>query len=59
MAASQLELIVNQIKLLPPDELVKLIRRTAKILEQKRVSAEKRATNYAAFFRRGCIATAG
>jgi hypothetical protein len=35
MAASQLELIVNQIRLLSPDELVKLIRQAAELLEQK------------------------
>ena len=53
MAASQLDLIVNQIMLLSPDELVKLIRRTAEILEQKQASAERPATNYAAFFGAG------
>ena len=35
MAASQLELIVNQIRLLPPDELIKLIKKAAELLEQK------------------------
>jgi len=53
MAASQLELIVNQIRLLPPDELVKLIRRAAEILEQKQVLGEKPAKHYAAFFGAG------
>lgn len=59
MAASQLDLIVNQIRLLPPDELVKLIRRTAEILEQKQAVAEKPAKHYAAFFGagRGVFAT--
>ncbi len=59
MAASQLELIVNQIRLLSPDELVKLIRRAAEILEQKQVAAEKPAKHYAAFFGagRGVFAT--
>ncbi len=53
MAASQLELIVNQIRLLSPDKLVKLIRWAAEILEQKQVSAEKPAKHYAAFFGAG------
>jgi hypothetical protein len=53
MAASQLELIVDQIKLLPPDELVKLIRWAAEILEQKQVKAEKPTKHYAAFFGAG------
>ena len=53
MAASQLELIVNQIRLLPPDELVKLIRRAAEILEQKQVLGEKPAKHYVAFFGAG------
>jgi hypothetical protein len=53
MAASQLDLIVNQIRLLSPDELVKLIRRAAEILEQKQVPAEKPANHYAAFFGAG------
>ena len=35
MAASQLELIVNQIRLLSPDELIKLIKKAAELLEQK------------------------
>ena len=39
MADCQLELIVNQIRLLSPDELVKLVRRAAGILEQKQVAA--------------------
>jgi hypothetical protein len=39
MAASQLELIVNQVKLLPPDELVELIKQAAEVLEQKRKRA--------------------
>jgi hypothetical protein len=53
MAASRLELIVNQIRLLSPDELVKLIRRAAEILEQKQVPEEKPVKNYAAFFGAG------
>jgi hypothetical protein len=33
MAASHLDLIVNQIRLLSPDELVKLIKKAAELLE--------------------------
>lgn len=39
MAASQLELIVNQVRLLPPDELIELIKQAAEVLEQKRKRA--------------------
>ena len=35
MAASQLELIVNQIRLLSPDELIMLIKKAVELLEQK------------------------
>ena len=35
MAMSQLDVIINQVKLLPPEALVQLIRRMAEILEQK------------------------
>lgn len=35
MAASQLELIFNQMTLLSPDDLVKLIKAAAVVLEQK------------------------
>ena len=53
MAANQLDIIVNQVKLLPPDDLVKLIQQTTEILEQKQLSTEKPVTNYAAFFGAG------
>jgi len=46
MAASQLELIVNQIRLLPQDELVKLIRRTAEILGQKQSESVPKKVDY-------------
>lgn len=53
MAADQLDIIVNQVKLLPPGDLVKLIRKVAVILEEKQAFSEKPATNYAAFFGAG------
>jgi hypothetical protein len=60
MSASQLELIVNQVKLLPPDDLVKLIWQVAELLEQKQpISIISAATSYAALFDsgRGAFAT--
>jgi hypothetical protein len=35
MASTQLELIVNQVELLPPGDLVLLIKRATELLEQK------------------------
>jgi hypothetical protein len=35
MAASQVELIVNQIRLLSPDELAQLLKKVVELLEQK------------------------
>ena len=58
MSASQLESIVNQVKLLPPNDLVKLIKRAAELLEQKQ-SAPANTTNYAALFGSGKGAYAG
>ena len=65
MSASQLELIVNQVKLLPPNDLVKLIKQAAELLEQKQAApavspANKVRTNYAALFGsgKGAFATA-
>ncbi len=53
MSTSQLDLVVNQVKLLPPDDLVKLIKKVAELLEQKQITTEKPVTNYAAFFGAG------
>lgn len=54
MSASQLELIVNQVKLLPPDDLVKLIKQAAELLEQKQPTPSIPATtSYAALFGSG------
>ena len=46
MAASQLELIVNQIRLLSPDELVKLIKKAAELLEQKQSDSVQKKVDY-------------
>jgi hypothetical protein len=50
MSASELEAIINRAKLLPPDELVELIKQVAEILEQKQPS---HSTNYSARFGSG------
>lgn len=50
---SQLEMIINQARELPPSELVKLIKQTAEILEQKQSAESKTSTNYAARFGSG------
>ena len=50
---SQLEIIINQAKALPPSELVKLIKQTAEILEQKQSAESKPTTSYAARFGSG------
>jgi hypothetical protein len=52
MSTSQLELIVGQVKLLPPRDLVKLIKQVAELLEQKQ-SVPANTTNYAALFGSG------
>ena len=53
MSVSQFDLVMSQAKLLRPDDLVKLIKKVAELLEQKQVVVEKPATNYAAFFGAG------
>ena len=53
MSANQLEIVVDQVRLLSLDDLVKLIGQAAEILEQKQRATEKAATNYAAFFGAG------
>lgn len=42
---SQLETVMDQVKLLPPHDLVKLIRQAAEILEQKQNSIPQPKTN--------------
>ncbi|MGE0131343.1 MAG: hypothetical protein AB7U82_24955 [Blastocatellales bacterium] len=39
MSSSQFDLVVSQIKLLPPDDLVRLIKKTAELLEEKQAVA--------------------
>jgi hypothetical protein len=46
MAASHLDLIVNQIRLLSPDELVKLIKKAAELLEQKQSDIVPKKVDY-------------
>ena len=53
MSVSQFDLVVNQVKLLPPDDLVKLIKKAAELLEQKQVVVEKPPASYGAFFGAG------
>lgn len=53
MSANQLEIIVNQVRLLPPDELLGLIKKLIELLEQKQSVAQKPAPHYAAFFGAG------
>jgi hypothetical protein len=50
---SQLELVVNQVKLLPPDDLVKLIRQAAEILEQKQSASSIKKVDYVALIGSG------
>lgn len=51
MATSQLELVVNQVKLLPPDDLAKLIQQAEELLRQKQ-SAQP-TTDYLVLFGSG------
>lgn len=52
MSASQLELILGQVKLLPSHDLVKLIKQAAELLEQQQ-SVQANTINYAALFGSG------
>ena len=53
MAMSQLDVIVNQVKLLPPETLVQLIRRVAEILEQKQTVPTPTKVDYLALLGSG------
>ena len=53
MSTSQLELIVNQVKLLPPDDLIKLIKEAAELLEHKQSWTPQVAPQYADLFGSG------
>lgn len=50
---SQLDIVVDQIKRLPPNELVRLIRQTAEILEQKQNAARPTNIDYVALIGSG------
>lgn len=53
MAANQLEIIINQVQLLPPDDLLRLLKKLVELLEQKQRGAQRAVPNYAAFFGAG------
>ncbi len=58
MPTSQLELIADQVKFLPPSDLVKLIKQAVELLEQKQAAPMSPTTpattnNYAALFGSG------
>ena len=61
MPTSQLELIADQVKFLPPNDLVKLIKQAVELLAQKQAAPAQPATpavtnpttNYAALFGSG------
>ncbi len=57
MSTSQLEMVVNQVRKLPPDDLVKLIRKAEELLREKQ--ADQPTTSYLALFGsgRGAFAT--
>jgi hypothetical protein len=48
MSANQLGIIVDQVILLAPDELVKLIKKLVELLEQKHAAAPRRKVDYEA-----------
>lgn len=53
MSANQLEIIVNQVKLLPPDDLVRLIKRLVELLELKQTVAPRQKVDYVALIGSG------
>ena len=50
---SQLDVVVSQVKLLPPDDLVKLIHQVAKLLEQKQLTVQPHKVDYVALIGSG------
>ena len=50
---NQLEIIMQQVKTLPPQDLVKVIPQAAELLEQKWTAAESPAVDYVAFLGAG------
>ena len=53
MAMSQLDVTINQVKLLPPEVLVQLIRRVAEVLEQKQTVPAAPQVDYLALLGSG------
>ncbi len=53
MAMNQLDTIINQVKLLPPESLVHLIRRVAELLEQKQAVVAPTQVDYLALLGSG------
>ena len=53
MSANQLEIIVNQVRLLPPEDLVKLIKKLVELLEQKQTAAPRQKIDYVALIGSG------
>jgi hypothetical protein len=53
MSANQLEIIVNQVRTLPPDDLVKLIKKLVELLEQKQTSISRQKVDYLALIGSG------
>lgn len=53
MSANQLEIIVNQVRLMPPDELIKLIRKLVELLEQKQTASPRQKIDYVALIGSG------
>ena len=50
---SQLEVVMSQVKLLPPDDLEKLIRQAEEILEQKQHAPKSHKVDYVALIGSG------
>ncbi len=46
MSASQFDLVVNQVQLLPPDDLVRLIKKAEELLEQKQRASVPKKVDY-------------
>lgn len=50
---NQFDHIMQQVRSLPPEDLIRLIRQAAELLEQKWPAAERPAVNYASFIGAG------
>ena len=53
MSAGQFDLVFNQVKSLPPNEWVTLIKKVAELIEQKQPVVELAVPDYTAFFGAG------